>query len=216
MGIRSNYYIKPINYRTAMDLIIKNHYLHRKAPCSFAFGLFERRANNRGLFKTDQLIGVICYGTPASRSLQKGICGSDEADNVKELTRLWVRDNTPKNAESFLIGNTIKLINAEILVSYAEVSQGHLGVIYQASNWLYTGLSDSHCRWVVSNTDNKHSRHIFDEYGGVKEAKKALGDRMVRMERPRKHRYIYFNCGKYRKRELLGKLRYPILPYPKN
>lgn len=32
---------------------------------------------------------------------------------------------------------------------------------------------------------------------------------------PPKHRYVYFNCNKKRKKELLKKLKYPILPYPK-
>ena len=27
--------------------------------------------------------------------------------------------------------------------------------------------------------------------------------------------YVYFNCNKKRKKELLKKLNYPILPYPK-
>lgn len=34
------YHIKQIDYTTAMDVIVREHYLHRKAPCSVAFGLF--------------------------------------------------------------------------------------------------------------------------------------------------------------------------------
>lgn len=30
-----------------------------------------------------------------------------------------------------------------------------------------------------------------------------------------KYRYIYFNCSKTRKKELMKKLKYPVLPYPK-
>ena len=37
------------------------------------------------------------------------------------------------------------------------------------------------------------------------------------IERPRKHRYVYFNVkNKKRKQELLNKLRYKICSYPKN
>ena len=32
-----------------------------------------------------------------------GVCGNDEADNVIELTRLWIDDCVGKNAESFLM-----------------------------------------------------------------------------------------------------------------
>ena len=39
-----------------MAVIVREHYLHRKAPCSVAFGLFLG----------DDLKGVVCYGTPSS------------------------------------------------------------------------------------------------------------------------------------------------------
>ena len=35
------------------------------------------------------------------------------------------------------------------------------------------------------------------------------------VDRPRKHRYIFFNARGKRKKELLGKLKYDVLPYPK-
>jgi hypothetical protein len=205
--MKEKYYIKEVDKKNAMDMIIKNHYLHRKAPCKYAFGLYEKQTNN--------LVGVIIYGTPASRSVQKGICGIDEANNVIELTRLWIDDKVGHNAESYLIGNTIKLVKEPIIVSYAEHKQGHLGIVYQATNWIYTGMSDRHIQWKVEGVDNKHSRHLFDKYGGINEAKKILGDKMIKEERPRKYRYIYFNCDRRRKKQLLSKLRYEQQPYPK-
>lgn len=36
-----SYTIKEISYKVAMDIIVREHYLHRKAPCSKAFGLFD-------------------------------------------------------------------------------------------------------------------------------------------------------------------------------
>ena len=125
------YEIKKIDYQTAMQVIIKNHYLHRKAPCSFAFGLFL----------DGKLLGVICYGTPSSSTLRRGIAGEENKDNVIELTRLWVDDSVPHNGESFLIGRTIPLVDKEIIVSFADTAQNHLGIVYQATNWIYTGLS---------------------------------------------------------------------------
>ena len=207
MSIKENYYIKEIDYQTATKMIVEYHYLHRRAPCRYSFGLFDK--NN------DELVGCIMYGTPASRSLQKGICGVEEANNVIELTRLWIDDKVGKNAESFLIGNTIPLTKEDILVSYAEDGQGHVGYVYQATNWIYTGLSDKHVEWAVEGENSSHSRHLFDKYGGVNKAKEILGDKIIRKERPRKHRYIYFNCNKRRRKELVKKLRYTIQAYPK-
>ncbi len=206
MSIKENYYIKEIDYKKAMDIIIKNHYLHRKAPCSFSFGLFENTTN--------ELKGVIIYGTPSSAPLRKGICGDDEKNNVIELTRLWVDDSVPRNGESFLIGNTIKRVNKEIIVSFAEIDQGHIGYVYQATNWIYTGLSAKRSNWVIEGVD-KHCQTIADKYTS-KELTEIYGDKFKRVPRPRKHRYVYFNCSKKRKKELLSKLKYKIESYPKS
>lgn len=201
--------VHPISYADAMSVVVANHYLHRKAPASYCFGLFD---------STGALIGVVTYGTPASRTLVAGVCGPDEANSVVELTRLWIADFSPRNAESFLIGKSLKMLpdSVEVVVSYAEIQAGHIGTIYQATNWLYTGLSDAHVEWRIDGEKpKKHIRHIFDEYGSLEDAKKALGDRLVRAERPRKHRYVMFRGSKSRKRELMAKLRYGIKPYPK-
>lgn len=207
MGIKETYYIKEIPYKIAMDIVIEHHYLHRKSPCSFSYGLFE--------INTDKIIGVITYGKPASPSLCKGICGADESKNVIELTRLFIFDTTPKNTESFFIANTMKLLPFSIIVSYADTSVGHIGYIYQASNFLYTGLSDKHIIWEYEGMGNIHQRHWAKQYGGVKKAKEILGDKLIKKERPRKHRYIYFNCDKKTKKNLLSKLKYNIYNYPK-
>ena len=206
MSIKDTYFIERIDYKTAIDIVIKYHYLHRKAPCSFAFGLIEKT--------TQKIKGVIIYGTPSSSSLRQGICGRDEKNNVIELTRLWISDDVPKNGESFLIGNTLKKVNKEIIVSYAEIQQGHLGIVYQATNWIYTGLSAKRTNWAIEGI-NKHSQTIADKYSS-KELKEIYGDKFTLVERPRKHRYVYFNCDKRRKKDLFSKLKYPILPYPKS
>ena len=87
--------------------------------------------------------------------------------------------------------------------------------MYQATNFIYTGKSDKHNIWRVEGYDSQHSRHLFDSYGGINKAKKILGDKMVEGQRPRKHRYIYFNASRKRRLDLLNKLRYPVQKYPK-
>lgn len=205
MSLKNTYYIKEIDYKTAMDTVIKNHYLHRKSPCSFSFGLFE--------FITDELKGVVTYGTPSSSTLRSGICGIEEKDNVIELNRLWLADEVPKNGESYLIGNTLKRVNKQIIVSYADISQGHIGYVYQATNWIYCGLSAKRTDWKIEGLD-KHSQTLADKYT-AKEVREIYGDKFKLVPRPRKHRYVFFNADRRRKRELLQKLKYKIEPYPK-
>jgi hypothetical protein len=170
-----------------------------------------------GLFDGEEMLGTVIYGKPASNALCVGVCGPDESKQVIELTRLWIKDGTPKNTESYLIGNSLRMLPKEldIVVSYAEIQAGHIGTVYQATNWLYTGMSDKHVEWRLDGVTAKHSRHLFDEHGGVNGAKAFFGDRLVKSERPRKHRYVIFRGDKRRKKDLMSKLRYKVNPYPK-
>lgn len=203
-----DYYIEQISYQQAMQLVIDNHYLHRKAPCSLAFGLFH---------KTDPMtcLGVVVYGVSASSTLLRGICGEGEAKNVYELTRLWVDDGVPKNGESFLIGRTLRMLDKEIVVSYADSSQNHVGVVYQATNFMYTGLSSKFKDPKVKGLEHQHHATYANGLSNAEVVAKFGVDNVYFVERPRKHRYIFFNASKGRKKELLELLRYPILPYPK-
>lgn len=198
-----DFQIYPIDYKTAMQIIVEKHYLHRRAPCSFAFALYA----------AGQIFGVICYGTPSSAPLRAGICGKDESSNVIELTRLWVDDQAPRNSESRLIGNTVRKVDKEIIVSFADPTAGHVGTVYQATNWLYTGLSARRTDWHIDGVD-KHGQTIADKYTAA-EARELFGDRFSLRPRPQKHRYVYFNADRRRRRELMSKLRYPVMPYPK-
>lgn len=198
-----SYEIRIIPYSQAMDVIVREHYLHRKAPCSVAFGLFIG----------EQIKGVVCYGTPSSAPLRSGIAGPEHAFNVIELTRLWVCDSVPRNGESFLIGRTLGKSGKEIVVSFAEIQQGHIGVVYQATNWIYTGLSAKRTNWTIDGV-SKHCQTLADKYTSA-QIREEFGDRFSLQERPRKHRYIYINAKGYRRKEILKSLRYPSLPYPK-
>lgn len=205
--IKDNYHIERIDYQTAMDAVIKNHYLHRKCPCSHAFGLFET--------ETNRLAGVITYGVSCSSTLLKGICGEDEMHNVYELNRLWVSDDVPKNGESYLISKTIKQLDKEIIVSFADSSQNHVGYVYQATNFLYCGLSAKFRDPKVKGFEGMH--HATYAHGmSMQQVIEKYGEENVYyVDRPRKHRYIYFNCKPKRREILLKKLKYKILPYPK-
>jgi hypothetical protein len=202
-----DYTVELIPNRMAQEMVVNYHYLHRRAPAMFSYGLFDGFT----------MIGCIIYGKPASPSLCVGVCGPDESSNVLELTRLWILDGTPKNTESFLIGKSLRLLPTgfDIVVSYAEIGAGHVGTVYQATNWLYTGLSDRHVEWRLEGQTGKHSRHLFDEHGGIKGAKAFYGEKLQKLERGRKHRYVMLRGSKNRRKELQEKLRYKVEPYPK-
>ena len=146
----SDFIVDKISCAGAMKAILASHYMHRKTPCMYAYGLYY----------SIEALGVISFGLPASPSLVKGICGEEEKEHVIELNRLWIRDGTPKNSESFLIGQALKMLPKKysIVVSYADTKENHTGIVYQATNFLYTGLSANVFNYQLAGEENKHSR----------------------------------------------------------
>jgi hypothetical protein len=124
--------VDPITSREAAALVVEHHYLHRRPPISHAYGLYD---------DTDTLVGVVTFGTPASRHLQVGACPSSPAD-VIELNRLWVSDAMPRNTESWFVSRALKLLPPKIVVSYADTKEGHQGYVYRALNFYYAGWTD--------------------------------------------------------------------------
>jgi len=196
--------VLPIKNEETAPWLLHKHYAKRIPQIMYAFGLYENEV----------LMGVITYGIPASLSLCMGICGKEYAEKVLELNRICLESNE-KNHASFFVAKTIKLLpQPSIIVSYADTAQGHIGYVYQATNFLYTGLSAPRVDWTIKGQEHKHSKTISD--GMTLEDIRALhGDDFYYVERSRKHRYIYFNANKAEKKTMLSKLNYEIKPYPK-
>ena len=199
------YSVRQISREETLDYILNIHYAHRIPSISYSFGLFDTNESEEqmSLCTSGGLIGIITYGTSASNTLVRGICGVEYSKNVLELNRLCLKHNR-KNEASFLISQSLKLLpRPRIIVSYADSGQAHLGIVYQATNFIYTGKSKER---TDINCGAKHSRH-YD---------KETVDYSDRVIRTAKHRYIMFLGSKSEKRKMLKALKYPILPYPKN
>ena len=182
--------IIPIEPNQTYDWLLNVHYAKRIPHIMRAFGLYDG----------DALVGVVTYGMPASPSLCMGICGQEYSDKVLELNRLCLMNND-KNQASMLVSGSIKqLPKPTIVVSYADTAKGHIGYVYQACNFLFTGTTKK--RTDMGGKDGKHSRHNF-------------GDSDIRVNRSAKHRYIFFHGTKNDKKILRSKLKYEVLPYPK-
>ena len=204
MSIQNNLEMIRIDYEAAMRTIELFHYLHRRCHCTRAWGLYQG-----GVLK-----GVAVVGKPPSYTLCEGLFGKEESKNVGEFNRLWVDDSMPRNTESWFVARVLKDCPYDALVSFADTEQGHIGYIYQATNWLYTGLSPR------------------QKYFRVKGGESAGGTQYRRRERMPKAKIIaefgiafveeYYSSAKHRYvylvrrvKELRTKLRYKILEYPK-
>jgi hypothetical protein len=196
--------VLPIKNEETYPWLLQKHYAKRIPQIMFAFGLYEE----------NQLVGVITYGIPASPALCMGICGKEYSDKVLELNRVCLLNND-KNQASFLVGNSIKLLpKPSIVVSYADTGKGHIGYVYQATNFLYTGLSANRVDWTVKGLEHKHSKTLSDGMT-LESIKEKYGDDFYYTERSRKHRYIYFHGNKTQKKQMNNLLKYGIEAYPK-
>lgn len=197
--------VEQINFQAVKDWVLYKHYAHRIPSISYAFGLFDGNI----------LVGCCTFGLPPSPPLMKGAFGGKYMDIFLELNRLVVNDGLPKNTLSWFVSQCLKkLPTPMVVVSYADSAMGHHGYIYQATNWIYTGLSASRRDRDIEGIANKHSRHLFDSIGGINNALKN-GINLKLKERSRKHRYFYFLGTKKQKKEMLKNLQYKIESYPK-
>ena len=151
------------------------------------------------------MVGVVTYGIPASHPLCIGIAGKGNARNVLELNRLVIApDVSGKNLASYLVAHSLKqLPNGTFVVSYADTAWSHVGYIYQATNFLYTGLSAKRC-------------DTYQETGLHPRAYDKNNHSELRQTRSQKHRYVYLVGDKKTRKRMLSQLKYPVIKeYPK-
>jgi len=216
MSIKNEYSVHGVDLTQYKEWLLKKHYAHRIPSISYAFGLFD----------SDNILqGVCTLGTPVCPSLNMGKCiFNNYLIKTLELNRLVVNDNLHKNSLSIFVGMCLKLLPKPLcLISFADPNNNHCGYIYQATNWIYTGMSSRETSYILGNTQI-HSRNLnkhwfltngfkYDDNLTVRENFTLYcGD--VINELP-KYRYLMFLGTKNQKKEMMSKLKYKILPYPK-
>ena len=208
----NKYKITKIKNEECKEWFLHKHYAKRLPSVSYAFGLYE---NNL-------LLGICSYGRPVAHTLIKHAFNGLYQDNFLELNRLVVNDNLPKNSLSFFVSATLKqLPSPVVVVSYADTSLNHHGYIYQATNFIYTGLSAKRTDYKIKGMEHLHSASVMDhagrglEKGKIEKLKAIYGNNLYLKDRPRKHRYFYLIGTKKQKKEMLANLAYEVCNYPK-
>jgi len=199
-----NLRVRPIPFRVAKAMLVRDHYLHSlPGGTHLVFGMFLGH----------RLLGALTFGAgPAN--VHRLVEGARREDCLT-LTRLWLDDALPPNAESRVIGITLRGLrrhtDVRFVATYADPAVGHLGTIYQASNWLYVGESQAMALLDLGDGVLQHSRSLAHVYGTHSRAHFAAHSVEMRaVPQSPKHRYIYFLDPAWRPR-----LRVPALPYPK-
>jgi hypothetical protein len=182
----TNKTVRPITRLDIAPFIVDRHYAGRFPSISYRYGLFY----------DEVLEGIITFGTPSSAPLRSGVAGKEYADRVIELNRLSLRNNY-KNDASFLISKSLKemkKIGNWIVISFADISQGHEGTVYKASGFTYAGLSEKRTDWKIKGLEHLHGQTVADEFRGMADRSSLMrakyGDDFYLLDRPRKHRFI--------------------------
>jgi len=229
MSIKDKYRVQSIKKEETKECLLYKHYAKRIPPISYAFGLYS---------KDLILKGVCTFGTPPIQ-MNNGHCIFNEGDirqesesgfKVKtvELNRLCVEDNLEKNTLSFFVSSCLSMLPKPMcVVSFSDQNQNHHGYIYQATNWIYTGMGERGGKMVnfVMNGREYHGRGISEEQmkntGYNYDSTKTLqenwilnGGEIIDLSEG-KHRYLMFLGDKRTRKEMKNKLKYEIKSYPK-
>jgi hypothetical protein len=140
MRKQNNYIVKEIDYKIGKTFIETYHY-SKKVSKGVKLTL--------GVFEDDTLQGVLMFNHPIrSNSTTSQLVENSTTKDMLELGRMAMLDTAPKFSESKAIGKCIKWLKSnkkdiKYILSYSDQKQGNLGIIYQATNWLYLGYTTS-------------------------------------------------------------------------
>lgn len=200
----SEIYVHQIKSHEAEPWCKRKHYARRVPPISLAFGLYVDKI----------LEGVITFGSLATPQVKNGMF-DDDGINIIELNRLCI-DSKVKNAASILVGRSLRLLEGPLaVISYADSGQGHIGYIYQATNFIYTGAVTAHDSEYVVGGKKVHPRTLASQ--GITAPKEWAKENNIEVIKPKpKHRYVFFVGTKHEKAKMLNSLQYPVVSeYPK-
>ena len=179
------------------------HYAKRVPISTVAFNVYE----------DEEWCGVIVYGYGANPHIAE--IYDKWPGQVLELVRVALNGKQKTTSECLAL--SLKELKkycplVDLVVSYADVDQGHVGTIYQATNWIYVGLMNegSKSDFVIKGK-SMHPRSV-----GAKGWKVSLEWIRANIDKNAtqnitkgKHKYIYPMNKKMRKKAKKLAQEYP-------
>jgi hypothetical protein len=141
----------------AAKYAVQHWHYSRSLPCS--------KTARAGVWEDGKFIGAVVFAWGANRHLAGEY--KLKMTECAELCRVALnRHATPV---SRILSIAVKMLKREmpgirLLVSYADLNQGHEGKIYQGSNWMYVGETGYEAG-ITLNGKLTHRRTINSKYG---------------------------------------------------
>ena len=168
----------------AVKYAVRHWHYSRSLPCS--------KTARLGVWEDGNFIGAVVFAWGANRHL----AGEYELKMTEcaELCRVALaKHETPV---SRILAIAVKMLKREmpgirLVVSYADLNQGHEGKIYQASNWLFVGET-GHEAGITLNGKLTHRRTINSKYGTstIEWLQKHVDPNASRREGKPKYKYL--------------------------
>jgi len=180
------------------------HYAKSVPAAQVAYSVFEQK----------EFCGVVVYGHGSNPHMP--FVYSKWFGQLLELVRVAL--NGKQEMTSAVVGRSLKLLKkdaplVDMVVSYADIDQGHDGIIYQATNWIYVGIvEENQSSHAVINGKKMHPRSIGAKYGtrAIEWLKLNIDPSAKYLKTKGKHKYLMPMNKKMRK------LIHPLSqPYPK-
>jgi hypothetical protein len=146
---RSDWVVLPLaNHSDAVAMVEKWHY-SASAPNTSTY--------RHGLYMAADLPLVgdpfgCALWIPPTPNAAATVAG-DNWRGVLSLSRFVISPDAPKNAASFLLGASMRMIDRSkwhTLLTYADTAHGHTGTIYKATNWHELGPVPAGDCWIDS------------------------------------------------------------------
>ena len=131
--------VRLIHHLKANELIKKNHYSKT---------IVNNSIDHFGFYIDGDLLGVLQFGHMLNPAAYKKLIPSTKGiEDYRELNRMFLYDEAPRNSESQAISLCIKVLKKKYGIkwvqSFADERCGKLGIVYQAANFLFYGHHNS-------------------------------------------------------------------------
>lgn len=148
-----------------------------------------------GAWEAGKFIGVVIFSRGANNNLLKPF-GLLQTQGC-ELTRVALTKHSVPVSRIMRLALQFLKRNApglQLVVSFADPSEGHHGGIYQAGNWIYTGRQSSTIEYIAPDGKQWHGRMVSKD-GKTKVQGKYRKcwrtDQCTPVEKQGKHRYLF-------------------------
>ena len=167
-----------------------------------------------GVWEAGRLVGVILYGSGANRNLARPF--GLEPTGACELVRVALARGR-EHPTSRCLAISLRMLRRQspglqVVVSYADTKEGHLGTIYQATNWVFVGATTQPYLRIKGKI--VHPRTVYEWYGRggqrIGWLRENVDPNAKRVEMPAKLKYVWPLNKKMRRQ-----LEAVAQPYPK-